>query len=247
MLPASQGRGDLFMQQQKAHQRLSFGVQQAAQLCFKLCSELLLLLSAGGQLFCCQPVIATSRNQLWFYAEVSVVSVDQLRAWTVGEGSLLQAPWRWAVCAEQENHHPLQEFEGDWNSSWAQGSVRTDWFVAIVAKLCMQSTMGKRERWYFMPEREGKGQERSGRPSCYLERDFKLEVSSWLIPSVFQGKGFLRVSAHSVSLKRNNIPQLLIFSRYFSYKWMIVQNANSLLSGSTVSVSEWKPNYIGFL
>lgn len=112
---------------------------------------------------------------------------------------------------------------------------------------CMQSTMGKRERWYFMPEREGKGQERPGRPSCYLERDFKLEVSSWLIPSVFQGKGFLRVSAHSVSLKRNNIPQLLIFSRYFSYKWMILQNANSLLSGSTVSVSEWKPNYIGFL
>lgn len=87
------------MQQQKAHQRLSFGVQQAAQLCFKLCSELLLLLSAAqggkrGQLFCCQPVLATSRNQLWFYAEVSVVSIDQLRAWTVGEGSLLQAPWR---------------------------------------------------------------------------------------------------------------------------------------------------------
>lgn len=176
MLPASQGRGDLFMQQQKAHQRLSFGVQQAAQLCFKLCSELLLLLSAGGQLFCCQPVIATSRNQLWFYAEVSVVSVDQLRAWTVGEGSLLQAPWRWAVCAEQEIHHPLQEFEGDWNSSWAQGSVRTDWFVAIVAKLCMQSTMGKRERWYFMPERA------RGKRGLAGQAVIWKEISSWKFP-----------------------------------------------------------------
>lgn len=64
---------------------------------------------------------------------------------------------------------------------------------------------------------------------------------------MFQGKGFLHVSAHSVSLKRNNIPQLLIFSRYFSYKWMILQNANSFLSGSTASVSEWKPNYLYFL
>jgi len=163
------------MQQQKAHQRLSFGVQQAAQLCFKLCSELLLLLSAGGQLFCCQPVIATSRNQLWFYAEVSVVSVDQLRAWTVGEGSLLQAPWRFVQSRKTTTHcrsSRVTEIAAEPKAVLEQIGLLLLW------QNCMQSTMGKRERWYFMPEREGKGQERSGRPSCYLERDFKLEVSS---------------------------------------------------------------------
>lgn len=134
-------------------------------------------------------VVVTSRNQVWFYAEIYVVSIVQLRPWTVGESSLLQAPWLWVVCAEQENHHPLQELEGDWNSSWAQGSIRTDWFVAFVAKLCMQSTIGKCERWYFMPERESKGQERSAWPSCYLERDFKLEVSSLIDSQRVWGQG----------------------------------------------------------
>lgn len=77
----------------------------------------------------------------------------------------------------------------------------------------------------------------------------RFQVRSFLMidSQRVSGKGFLHVSAHSVSLKRNNIPQLLIFSRYFSYKWMILQNANSFLSGSTASVSEWKPNYLYFL
>lgn len=198
MLPASQGRGDLFMQQQKAHQRLSFGVQQAAQLCFKLCSELLLLLSAGGQLFCCQPVIATSRNQLWFYAEVSVVSVDQLRAWTVGEGSLLQAPWRWAVCAEQEIHHPLQEFEGDWNSSWAQGSVRTDWFVAIVAKLHAEHN-GKVWKVVFYARERGQGAREVWQAKLLSGKRFQVgsflmidsqRVSGEGLPACFSSLGF---------------------------------------------------------
>lgn len=93
-----------------------------------------------GQLLPCKPVVGTSRSWVWFSAEVCVVSTVQLRAWTVGEGDLLQALCLGVICAEQENHHPLQKLQGGRNSSWARRNVRTDGFVAFVAELvCLRA------------------------------------------------------------------------------------------------------------
>lgn len=60
---------------------------------FISCKELVLSLAQErkcGQLFHCKSIIGASRNQLWFYVEVRVVSAVQLRAGTVDEGDLLQ-------------------------------------------------------------------------------------------------------------------------------------------------------------